>query len=117
MSETLTIEGLLTDYARCLKAYFEEGCHDEVYENQGKAGNAIVAHATTLVNRIAELEAMLDCRAGRLLLKGASFIVVKDDEPYYGEVYATIRDHEIAKSRWTEEDERIWKETTDDNAT
>ena len=59
MSETLTIEGLLTDYARCLKAYFEEGCHDEVYENQGKAGNAIVAHATTLVNRIAELEAML----------------------------------------------------------
>ena len=55
----LTIEGLLSTYARCLKAYFEEGCHDEVYEAQGKAGSAIVAAFDVQAARIAALEAAL----------------------------------------------------------
>jgi hypothetical protein len=55
--------------------------------------------------RATELEAVLDCRAGRLLLKGATFVVVRDDEPYYCQAYRLIRDHERAIGRWTDCDE------------
>jgi len=34
---------------------------------------------------------LLDCRAGKLLLKGKAFIVVAIDEPYYLSVYKKIR--------------------------
>ena len=49
-------------------------------------------------------------RAGKLLLKHKPFIVVACDEPYYLDVYRTIRKHEKAKSRWMDEDERCFQE-------
>jgi hypothetical protein len=50
--------------------------------------------------------AILDCRAGKLLKKGKPFIVVAEDEPYYMDVYRTIRSNENTKGRWTDEDEQ-----------
>jgi hypothetical protein len=62
--------------------------------------------------RIAELESLLDCRAGRLLCKGATFLVVKNDEPYFRTVYAMIRAREIEIERWSEEDETRYRNLT-----
>ena len=66
----------------------------------------------SLKAQIAELESLvssfvtlLDCRAGKLLLKGKRFVVVAVDEPYFMEVYAKIREQERKKGTWTIEDE------------
>jgi len=48
---------------------------------------------------------LLDCRAGKLLLKGKAFIVVAIDEPYYLSVYKKIRKYEKKRGTWTEMDE------------
>lgn len=66
----------------------------------------------SLKAQIAELESLvssfvtlLDCRAGKLLLKGKRFVVTAVDEPYFMEVYAKIRKHEQEKGTWTIKDE------------
>ena len=63
-----------------------------------------------LKSRLAEAEALLDSRAGKLLKKGKTFIVVAVDESYFQNVYATIRYDEIDKGRWTEEDELRYRD-------
>jgi len=60
--------------------------------------------------RIAELEAVLDCRAGRLLSSGRFFVVVAEEEPYFADVYDLIRLHECDKGDWTEEDEATYQD-------
>lgn len=44
-------------------------------------------------------------RAQKLIEKRKPFIVVSHDEPYFGQVYALIREHEIKKGTWTNVDE------------
>lgn len=48
-------------------------------------------------------------RAFKLMQKQKIFIVIADDEPYYFEAYSLIREHEIQKGTWSEEDERIFR--------
>lgn len=62
-------------------------------------------------DRLAALEAetqvlkeFLDCRAGRLLVRGEPFFVVKASEPYARQVVELIKQHE--GECWTEEDEQ-----------
>ena len=62
-----------------------------------------------LERHIRDLETLLDCRAGRLLRKGASFIVIRDDEPYYARAYGMIRSHECFIGRWNDEDETAYR--------
>lgn len=64
-------------------------------------------------SRAVRAEALLNCRAGKLLLKGKAFIVVAHDEPYYLDVYGTIRSHEINKGRWNDEDELHYQSAID----
>lgn len=47
---------------------------------------------------------LTECRAGRLLLAGIPFFVVKASEPYAPQVVALIKQHE--GDNWTEEDEQ-----------
>ena len=56
---------------------------------------------------------LLSSRAGKLLLKGKPFIVIAVDEPYYMDVYRTIRKHEQEKARWSDEDESKFREALD----
>ncbi len=65
--------------------------------------------------RAAELETdsanfakLLDCRAGKLLLKGKRFVVVAVDEPYFAHVYSIIRDGELANDRWPDQDQQTY---------
>lgn len=55
---------------------------------------------------------LLDCRAGKLLMKGKPFIVVAHDEPYFTSVYLVIREAEKHKGRWTADCERTFQEAT-----
>lgn len=52
-------------------------------------------------------------RAMKLIGKRKNFVVVAEDEDYYANVYLTIRIHEKAAGRWTDEDEqkfmRAWQ--------
>jgi hypothetical protein len=48
-------------------------------------------------------------RAFKLTQKQKPFIVIACDEPYYAEAYNMIREHEIKKGTWSEEDERIFR--------
>jgi hypothetical protein len=59
---------------------------------------------------IRDIAAIDKTRAGKLLRKQKPFIVIAHDEPYYLDVYATIREHEQAKGTWTEECERQYQE-------
>ena len=99
MTETTTLEGigLMIMQVRTAKP-----------EDVDLRATDLTALFARITSRIAELEAMLDCRAGRLLLKGATFIVIKDDEPYYCFAYAVIREHELEAGTWTDRDEEIW---------
>jgi hypothetical protein len=58
---------------------------------------------------IMRLRKLLDCRAGRLLLRGKEFIVVSCTEPYYATVYRMIRAQEKHQGTWTEDDEAIYR--------
>jgi len=62
-----------------------------------------------LERRIQELEELLDCRAGKLLLKGKFFVVVAVDEPYFQEVYNLIYEEEMEKGTWTKEDLKMYR--------
>ena len=56
--------------------------------------------------RLAQYEFLLrSTRAGKLLLKGKQFLCVAMDEPYYADVYRTIRRHEKQHGRWNAIDE------------
>lgn len=44
-------------------------------------------------------------RAWKLMQKGKPFIVIAHDEPYFAQVYATIRQHETDAGRWGADDE------------
>jgi hypothetical protein len=46
---------------------------------------------------------LLHCRAGKLLITKKPFIVVANDEPYFGVVYEMIRETEREKGTWTPE--------------
>jgi hypothetical protein len=48
-------------------------------------------------------------RAAKLMKKKKPFIVVAHDEPYFIDVYAKIRLHELARTRWTNEDEEAYQ--------
>jgi hypothetical protein len=61
------------------------------------------------------LNALKHGRAWKLASKDKYFIVVAIDEPYFNKVYETIRSHEIAKGRWTDEDEAAYKRATADS--
>lgn len=50
-------------------------------------------------------------RAMKLIEKRKNFVVVAEDEPYFIDVYMEIRKHEKATGRWTDEDERIYRDT------
>jgi hypothetical protein len=65
---------------------------------------------TKRMDQLESMEKLLDCRAGKLLKKGKYFLVVAHDEPYFLQVYDMIREHEIAKGRWSEEDQQIYEE-------
>ncbi len=54
------------------------------------------------------LNLLYNTRAGKLLMKGTPFIVVKLDEPYAKEVYNLVKESEVAKGTWTEEDEQAY---------
>lgn len=64
----------------------------------------------TLESEIHQLQSLLNCRAGKLLLKGKPFVVVANDEPYYTGVYELIREAEKAKGRWTDECEEAFQD-------
>lgn len=44
-------------------------------------------------------------RAAKLIAKRKNFLVVAEDEPYFRQVYDLIRDHEMEKGTWTQEDQ------------
>jgi hypothetical protein len=44
-------------------------------------------------------------RAAKLMRKHKNFVVVAYDEPYFRQVYDLIRDHEMQKGTWTQEDQ------------
>lgn len=62
--------------------------------------------------RIAELEAAnsFHPRAAKLMAKRKNFVVVAEDEPYFMDVYRTIRAHEMKSGRWTDDDESRYSE-------
>ena len=70
----------------------------------------IAANAETIMtlsdeNALArELIAQVHPRVWKLVEKQRQFIVIGEHEPYYMEAYAMIRDHEMSKGTWTEED-------------
>jgi hypothetical protein len=51
-------------------------------------------------------------RAWKLMVEKKPFLVVASTESYYKEVYATIRDHELGKGTWSDQDEMIYREAT-----
>jgi hypothetical protein len=58
---------------------------------------------------------MMQTRAGNLLAKGAFFVVVRDDEPYFGQVYSTIREQERLQGTWTADDEQQYRDKLGDD--
>lgn len=55
-------------------------------------------------------------RAVKLLSRHKPFLVVANDEPYYMQVYAMIRDHEKQIGRWSEIDERNYQAAQQERA-
>lgn len=51
-------------------------------------------------------------RAVKLMRKRKSFIVIAEDEPYFAQAYAMIREHEKEIGRWTMWDEQKYREMT-----
>lgn len=66
----------------------------------------------TLESKIHQLQAILNCRAGKLLLKNKLFIVIAHDELYFTAVYKLIREAEKADGRWTDECEEAFQDAT-----
>ena len=69
----------------------------------------VLAEATCsacLARQVERLRALLNCRAGKLLQKGKTFVVVAVDEPYFSFVFDLIRKHEKHHGRWTDDDQR-----------
>lgn len=72
---------------------------------------AMQSRAETVERELAELREALDFhqRAAKLMLKRKKFIVVAEDEPYFIAVYNRIREHEISKRTWTNDDEKTYQ--------
>ena len=47
-------------------------------------------------------------RVFKLIDKEKFFLVVAEDDPYFGKVYSMIRDQEIKIGRWNENDEETY---------
>ena len=67
-----------------------------------------------LRERIAAAEALLDSRAGKLLRKGKTFVVVAVDEPYFTFVFGLIRKQELKRGTWSEIDEQWYQNACDE---
>ena len=65
---------------------------------------------------LAEARKALDCRAGRALLRGEFFLMVKEKEPYFINVYREIRRHEQVAGTWTDSDEEAYLKATTQRA-
>jgi hypothetical protein len=87
----------------------EERHLSDVYWVQGqrKMNKELAKKWHACIRDISDIE---KTRAGKLLWKKKPFIVIANDEPYYLDVYATIREHEQNKGTWTEECERQYQE-------
>ena len=48
-------------------------------------------------------------RAAKLAGKRKNFLVVAEDEVYFGVVYGMIRASEMSKGRWTDDDEQLYQ--------
>lgn len=60
---------------------------------------------------LAEIEARHKTTlAGRLLAKGANFICIEADEPYFLGVYRTVRQNAKRRGTWTDACEKRWLE-------
>lgn len=57
-----------------------------------------------------EQEYSISKRLEKVLRSGKEFLIVTDTEPYYHDVYNTIRIHEKNKGTWTKEDEEAFEE-------
>lgn len=71
-----------------------------------------LSHAAQINNFQAQLkaaEALLNTRAGKLLRKSKTFVVVAVDEPYFLHVYDLIRAHETKHGRWTDECQKAYR--------
>lgn len=68
------------------------------------------------INRrvLARYEAVLDSRAGKLLLQGKQFVTIAADEPYFQTVYGWIRSQEKARGCWTHEDEHHYQQAIEE---
>ena len=73
-------------------------------EQLGKAN----AHAKAAE---AELAALREAhpRAFKLMVKNKPFIVIANDEPYFRRAYNLIRNHEVQKGTWTDEDQWLYE--------
>jgi len=79
---------------------------------------SLYAITATIAQKDAEIERLREAhpRAFKLMKKEKFFLVVAIDEPYFINVYDTIRAHEKAKGTWTKKDEIAWFELTRDGA-
>lgn len=48
---------------------------------------------------------LLDCRAGRLILRNTPFLVVKCSTPYAAEVAQLIKREQVARGDWSDDDQ------------
>ncbi len=97
--ESLTPMGALINGRTCIDRLgnnFESIENDESFIILGECFNH-------LAQWIQDTAAMLDCRAGRLLVDDKPFFVVKASEPYARKVVELIKQHEGEK--WTKQDE------------
>lgn len=99
-------------FARLKQLCSETGNGD--YSTDAEWGELALDLTHDMVSEIVRRRAALDFhpRAAKLMNKRKSFIVVADDEPYFHEVYSLIREHEIQKGTWTNEDQRIYEDAT-----
>lgn len=72
----------------------------------------LLSENKNLKQQIEWFQKLIDCRAGKLLLKGKPFIVVANDETYFTSVYLLIRVSEQAKGTWLEECETCFQSLT-----
>lgn len=71
--------------------------------------DAAVKREADTKREVSELE-RFHPRAMKLLKKRKNFVVVADDEPYFLQVYALIRSHQMERGTWSDQDERIFQD-------
>lgn len=78
---------------------------------EAAAHNGEMAQAEKVKRLEAEEALKFHPRAAKLMRKRKNFVVVAVDEPYFIDVYRTIRAHEQQAGRWTDDDERQYLAT------